>query len=695
MIRKTILSLTLLLLLGLPLKAQINTSRLTTIGQNALYFEDYVLAIQYFNQVIRSKPMLDEPYFYRAVAKIQLEDYEGAQKDLDLVISRNPFIPMAFYARSFTYKADNQWALAIKDLSKALEFSPENATYLLHRVEAYEHLNELDSAMTDLKFLVKRNPHAINLLCEKGRIEFQQKDTTSALETFTGVIKIDSLNPEVWASRGMLYLATNKDSAALYDYNKAVALGTDFAPNFTNRGVVFYRLKNFKMALSDYDKALSLDPSNDDARFNRAILRTQLGDYDRAQEDLETILTHNPKAYEVMLQLASIKSKVGQNAAALDLFSKILLRYPYFISGYYARSDVYQKLGDEKKAYLDLEKASDLSKHRDLAQDSTHEENTQLAKKEKIAQNNRSNISNLTRIFNPSSEDETTGDNIRGNIQNDVVRVTNEPNFQLSFYKQKSSSFPTLAHNSDLLSAFKRAYNLGWKLYIVNKEVSLSTSMINYHFQSISTLTSAIEKDPTNAQYYTKRAFDFALVQDLGSAIDDLSKAILYSKEETALLYFSRANIRLKQLQSNMSTLNVSLSDRKTSQNSKNAQLKQMTTLDLNEFSAAKKRYSVEFELIMRDYDQCIEKAPDFAYAWYNRGNMLGLQKDYTTAINNYSSAIQINDQFGEAYFNRGLTYIYLGEAEKGKADLSKAGELGIYKAYSILKKINLTLKQE
>ena len=52
--------------------AQLNTDRITAIGRNALYFEDYVLSIQYFNQVIRLKPYLAEPYFYRAIAKIQL-----------------------------------------------------------------------------------------------------------------------------------------------------------------------------------------------------------------------------------------------------------------------------------------------------------------------------------------------------------------------------------------------------------------------------------------------------------------------------------------------------------------------------------------------------------------------------------------------------------------------------------------------
>ena len=73
------------------------------VGSNALYFSDYVLAIQYFNQIIKAKPYLEEPYLYRAFAKIMLEDYYGALSDINTVISKNEFIPRAYYARGYIY----------------------------------------------------------------------------------------------------------------------------------------------------------------------------------------------------------------------------------------------------------------------------------------------------------------------------------------------------------------------------------------------------------------------------------------------------------------------------------------------------------------------------------------------------------------------------------------------------------------
>ena len=75
------LRLIILALCPLVSHAQLNTEKLMVIGRNALYFEDYLLSIQYFNQVIKAKPYMAEPYFFRGLAKFYLEDYKGDEED--------------------------------------------------------------------------------------------------------------------------------------------------------------------------------------------------------------------------------------------------------------------------------------------------------------------------------------------------------------------------------------------------------------------------------------------------------------------------------------------------------------------------------------------------------------------------------------------------------------------------------------
>ena len=70
----------------------------------------------------------------------------------------------------------------------------------------------------------------------------------------------------------------------------------------------------------------------------------------------------------------------------------------------------------------------------------------------------------------------------------------------------------------------------------------------------------------------------------------------------------------------------------------------------------------------------------------YNRGNLYALRQDYNHAIEDYTRAISLEERLAEAWFNRGLALIYAKREAEGIADLSKAGELGIYQAYSIIK---------
>lgn len=158
-------------------RAQMNTDRITAIGRNALYFEDYVLSIQYFNQVIRLKPYLSEPYLYRAIAKIQLEDFQGALRDCNAAIERNPFAPSEYYTRAYVYRRLNQPELAEQDYTEALRFSPENRTYILLRADARAELKRYDEALTDLDMLLSREPQSSSVWGERGHVCILSRDT--------------------------------------------------------------------------------------------------------------------------------------------------------------------------------------------------------------------------------------------------------------------------------------------------------------------------------------------------------------------------------------------------------------------------------------------------------------------------------------------------------------------------------------
>ena len=84
---------------------------------------------------------------------------------------------------------------------------------------------------------------------------------------------------------------------------------------------------------------------------------------------------------------------------------------------------------------------------------------------------------------------------------------------------------------------------------------------------------------------------------------------------------------------------------------------------------------------------EAIRLAPSNAYLYYDRGNAYVQCLDFQRAIDDYTRAIDLDANMPEAWYNRGLTRINSKQQAEGISDLSKAGELGLYTAYSIIKR--------
>ena len=59
----------------------------------------------------------------------------------------------------------------------------------------------------------------------------------------------------------------------------------------------------------------------------------------------------------------------------------------------------------------------------------------------------------------------------------------------------------------------------------------------------------------------------------------------------------------------------------------------------------------------------------------------------YKQALDCFNQAIALDEQLPEAYYNRGLIHKHFQDKNKAVIDFSKAGQLGLYKAYAQIKK--------
>jgi tetratricopeptide (TPR) repeat protein len=394
------------------------------------------------------------------------------------------------------------------------------------------------------------------------------------------------------------------------------------------------------------------------------MLRYELGDYNRALEDLTQAINLQPERIEFYYQHGMVQLQLQQWQAALTDFQTIMQRYPYFLPAYYLAAQAETSLGHGKEAFQLRQQAYDLEQKKDSIQQLQTQ--MQVAQSQPQQRDRRKEFSALAAQNQESSEEENKySSDTRGTVQKRFTDVVNEPNIVLSYYALQNSANALRQTNYShaTVDRFNHDEHLPATLRFTTQEMSLNADMVNQHFAQISTLSYQIDLleqmampfSQNNEQLcaaYVARAFEFAVVQDYASALDDITRAILINGE-MYFAYFCRANWRYKQLEYKR--------------------------------AMGEKSESADFELMMRDYDYVIHHLPDFSFAYYNKANMLCIQQDFKAAISYYTQAIAADGDFAEAYFNRGLTYIYINENEKGIADLSKAGELGIYQAYNLI----------
>lgn len=645
----------------LQASAQINTDQVMRVGQNAMYFEDYVLSIQYFNQAIRSKPYLAQPYFYRAIAKFNLDDYAGAEADAAKAIEINPFLADAWEVRAVARQNQGKFAEAVADYDEALKALPRNRQIMFNRSMALGALKNLESADSSFSQLIEFYPNFDNAYLGRAMVRLEKADTVSALEDVETALKINSNAYNAYLIRSDIALKFEDDKVkALENIDQAIKLKPKETDLYINRAYLRYVNNDYFGSMADYTYALQLEPANKTALFNRALLRTEVSDFDNALSDYNQILGMEPDNDLALYNRAVILAEKGEYDLAIKDITRLMEIYPTLGTPYYLRCEWYMALGEKGKAKADYEKGEALTNSRvpvkvsspkknafDMA-DTATEDKTEELSQEEVAQrfNSLLTVDNTTHF-----DEEFNNSSIRGKVQDRNINIEIEPIMELTFYahdnelKQKHYYIKEV----DDLNATRLLRNT---VLISNRPVQLTDENdISRHFASVDYYNSYISTHEPRAIDFIGRAMDFVTLKNYTAAIADLDKAVALTPDHP-VAYLLRAQARFHETGDDVSA-------------------------------------NVRQRMVLADLDKAVELSPRTAIAWFNKGNVLFDAGDLTSALAAYTRAIELQPDMGEAFYNRGYIYLKLGNQERGVADLSKSGELGVVAAYNLLKRIS------
>ena len=647
------IALVLFALISLIARAQFNVDRLMTSGQIALHYEDYVLSMQYFNQIISLRPSLYQPWQYRAVAKYYLDDYVGAEEDAGEAISLNPYIEDIYDLRAISRIRQSKFQEAIADYNRAIKINPRNRNYWYNRAACRMNNKDYAGAHRDIDTIVTRWANYANAYTLNAEIYLHEKDTLKAADWLDKGLKLDPYDANVWTMRAYISLSRKKWREADEFLGKAIHLKPKNVDNYLNRAIARVNLNNLRGAMADYDLALELDPNNFLGHYNRGLLRLQLGDDNRAIADFDFIIKMEPANFMAVFNRGILHEKTGNIRAAIDDYSAVIKQFPNFWVGLSYRARCYRRLGMTAKAELDEFKIFKSQMDKRLGVQARWSR----AKLKEVRKRSEINMDKYNQMV-VSDENEVAHEyqsRYRGRVQDNSSSTSLMPMFHLSLVPYANGIRSYQAFDRDV-EQFNRVAKPINPLYVACGNAQLDETRSKRYFGLAESLSLKIGTNKNNTELRAlllQRAVAYSTLQNFDAAIADLT-TLLSIDSVSALAYWHRA------------VCQMAMSGFKAS-NGADVKLQEAGALS--------------------DLNRAIALQPQNAYLYYCRANLYHNQGNNDKAIADYSSAIKLDTRFAEAYFNRGLSYVARGDRSQGVKDLSKAGELGLYSAYNIIKK--------
>lgn len=640
-------------------EAQLDKRYIYYIGTSQLSNSKYEDAIETLNILLRVDPDAHEAYFFRGIAKYNLDDLLGAEMDFSTAIDKNPVFTEAYLNRAVTRTRLGNYQDALGDFQEAIDLRPDKAAPYYSRGVTFLLSQQYDRAIADFNEFIKMESRVVDAYINRGLGHLQIKDTLSAMEDFDMAVRTNRYDPSGYTRRGMLHMTQKDYDSALEDLNKAISLDSTYLLPYFNRALVYSYTQKPTMAIDDFTTVIELDSTSSLAYFNRALIRTNIGDYNRALEDYDRVASYSPNNVLVYFNRANLYSQLGDLNAAVDDYSKAIELYPDFANAYLNRANLRYLLNDDRGAERDRGIANEkISEYRSKLSDSTfsiyadtsRQFNKLLAFDTRMASGrsiervtDREEGIRMLPLFKFSliTQDSVTRliPSLRYNCPrlDEFIEEVDAPYFALT---RKDSAIPIdslLAIDSRLED--KTRYAGDWKSLFLR---GITQSLVKQYTNSVSTYTEAIAKQPTNPFLYINRSATQSEMIDFISSIDNTYQRITIESDPSS---------RLK--------------------------------------SSSTRTY--DYDDAIADLNKAAKLFPEFAHVYYNRANLQALSGRLPEAYEDYTRAIELWPNFAEAYFNRGLVQIYLEDTRKGFLDISKAGELGIVEAYAVLKRYAYT----
>lgn len=276
------------------------------------------------------------------------DDFEEAIVILDIAIEKDSLLSYAYYYRGIAKANINDLDGAAADYLKARELDKENIDILKEGAIILSKLEDFDAAIENYDKLLELDPSNTQAFLSRATFKMKILDFNGAIVDFSSAIALDDQLAEAYFGRGKSY-ANNEDyEKAITDFDKSIQLNYKTASANYNSGLACLKLNqpqkakkylnnciktdtesehtasayhllgimelmqnNNKEAINHFNSSLKIDPDNTDTYFNRGIAYGMIKKPQEALNDLNKCIQLGMKTSDVYFAMGV--QKIGMN----------------------------------------------------------------------------------------------------------------------------------------------------------------------------------------------------------------------------------------------------------------------------------------------------------------------------------------------------------------------------------------------
>ena len=556
-----------------------------------------------------------------------------------------------------------------------------------------------------------------------GRVALTYDDYITAIHFFNRVIEARPSMADAYFCRADAKARLEDNESAIKDLDKAIELNPFRLEFYELRGICYGQHRKFQEAIADYDHILKQNPWQQNVRFNKIVSQLQLKDYNNAASETDSFITHWPRYNKIYLAKVEIALAQKDTLQALSWADTLLRLSPrdanmWNFKGQYALRHKQHVAADSflTKAISFAPNDADsylmraavrhaLRRYDDALRD--YDEVIRLVPQHFVAHYNRA----LLRSF--------VGDDNRAIKDFDFV-LDKDPNNTLAAYNRAllSERVGNFAQAIKDYTRLIRVYPRFWAGYAARAknyrkigntkaaladETRVQRAQLDFFFSQRK--RSPIKKVKTRSEHELEQYQQLVEEpeENLRVRLTATAGRIQNKKVERVFLPMFRVTSAPQSSVGYHSILFLPVSSILKSYNAVISAEDSATIVplaQLNQWLSSKNPEQIAI-LLAQEASTLVESNPKLALAllhrvetlqpqsamnYYNKGCVFAAQGKLADAEIAFSQAISLDDHMGEAYFNRAVVALLQNNNIKAIADLSKAGELGLYRAYNLIK---------